>query len=95
MVLAFTYIFLGVMGYLCPILGCINILKSKLQGLPLVVQWLRLLTSNAGCMNSIPGWETPHATQHGPKKKKKKKRVKATPTWPHKTEDQWPFLWDS
>ena len=79
MVLAFTYIFLGVMGYLCPILGCINILKSKLQGLPLVVQWLRLLTSNAGCMNAIPAWETPHATQHGSKKKKGKGHIYLAP----------------
>ena len=39
-------------------------LKSpRFQGTSLVVQWLRLSSSNAGGVGSIPGWETkmPHA----------------------------------
>ena len=38
-------------------------------GLPLVVQWLRLHTSNAGGTGSIPGQGTKivHAAQHGQK----------------------------
>ena len=40
-------------------------------GTTLVVQWLRLRVSKAGCMGSIPGWGTkiPHATQCGNKRK--------------------------
>ena len=40
-------------------------------GIPLVVQWLRLHTSNAGGKDLIPGRGTniPHAPQHGRKKK--------------------------
>ena len=36
---------------------------------PLVVQWLRLHTSNAGCSGLIPGWGNKilHAMQHGQK----------------------------
>ena len=38
-----------------------------------MVQWLRLCTSNAGCMGLIPGWGTqiPHAAWHGPNKQEK------------------------
>ena len=40
----------------------------------LLVQWLRLYTSNAEAVGSIPGQETkiPHAALVWPKKKKKK-----------------------
>ena len=43
----------------------------------LVVQWLRLHASTAGGTGSIPGWGTkiPHATWHGPEKKKKKRKI--------------------
>ena len=39
----------------------------------LVIQWLRLSASNAGCMSSIPGVETkiPHAAWYSQKKKDK------------------------
>ena len=50
------------------------IFKNKLiQGTSLVVQWLRLCTSTAGAVGSIPGQETkiPHAARHSQKKKKK------------------------
>ena len=43
-------------------------LGSKMgPGTSLVVQWLRLRASNAGCVGSVPGWGTkiPHAKQHG------------------------------
>ena len=41
------------------------------MGTSLLVQWLKLHTSNAGGMISIPGWETkiPHATPWSPKVK--------------------------
>ena len=41
----------------------------------LVVQWLKLFTSNAGGVGLIPGWGTKiaHAAEHGQKWKKKKK----------------------
>ena len=44
--------------------------KTILSKTFLVVQWLRLHTSNAGDVDSIPGWGTkiPHATHHGKKK---------------------------
>ena len=43
-----------------------------------MVQWLRLSTSNAGGMGSIPGQGTKirHAVWHGHKEKKKKKTLK-------------------
>ena len=46
-------------------------------GTSLVVQWLRLHTSNAEGVGSIPGWGTkiPHATQWGQKKKKPKETI--------------------
>ena len=36
----------------------------------MAVQWLRLYTSTAGDMGSVPGWGTriPHASQYGQKK---------------------------
>ncbi|KAB0385701.1 hypothetical protein FD755_000657 [Muntiacus reevesi] len=43
--------------------------KVKLtHGTSLMVQWLRLPHSNAGCLGSIPGWEAkiPHATGQKP-----------------------------
>ena len=49
--------------------------KDKLSplGTSLAVWWLRLCTSNAGGMGSIPGWGTkiPYAVWHDQKKKKK------------------------
>ena len=46
-------------------------LRSPLEA-SLVVQWLRLLTSNAGGVASIPGWRTkiPYAMLHSQKKGK-------------------------
>ena len=53
-------------------------------GTPLVVQWLRLHTSNAEDAGSIPGQGTkiPHATQWGQKKKPKEtiSKVKRQPS---------------
>ena len=48
--------------------------KYKRIGTSLVVQWLRLHTSTAGGVGSIPGWGTkiPHAMGRSQKKKKKK-----------------------
>ena len=39
------------------------------QGISLVVQWLRLCGSNAGCVGLMPGQgtEIPHATQQSQK----------------------------
>ena len=55
--------------------GCATrgiVLKAWHTGTSLVVQWLRLHTSNAGGINSSPSWETkiPHAVRHSVKKKK-------------------------
>ena len=54
------------------------LLREVWTGTSLVVQWLRLCTSTAGGMGSIPGRGTkiPHATWHGLKKKKERKREK-------------------
>ena len=43
----------------------------KLRGTSLVVQWLRLHTSKAGDMGSIPGWATKiqHTVESGPQNK--------------------------
>ena len=50
---------------------------ETLLRLPLVVQWLRPHTLNAGAMDSIPGWGTKilHASQCGQKLKKKKRAL--------------------
>ena len=50
--------------------------KSHLVGPSLVVQWLRLLTSTAGGVGSILGWEAkiPHALWYVKKKERKKRR---------------------
>ena len=44
--------------------------KKKNAGISLAVQWLRLCTSIAGGMGSVPGQGTkiPHASRCGPKK---------------------------
>ena len=49
------------------------------MGTSLVVQWLRLCTSNAGGMGLTPGRGTRilHAMLHGQKKKKKLTKMKA------------------
>ena len=51
--------------------------KLSLLGTPLVVQWLRLHTPNAGGTGLIPGRATKilHATWRGQKKKKEKKET--------------------
>ena len=36
------------------------------MGTSLVVQWLRLITPNAGGLGSTPGWETAHMLQLRP-----------------------------
>ena len=48
------------------------------RGTSLAVPWLRLCTSTAGGVCSIPGWGTKilHAARCGQKKKKKKKKKK-------------------
>ena len=48
----------------------LRIIKIAL-GTSLAVQWLRLCTSTAGGMGSIPDWRTkiPRAARHGQKKK--------------------------
>ena len=48
-------------------------LKKMTAWTSLVVQWLRLCTSTAGDLRSIPGQGTkiPHTLQHGQKKKKR------------------------
>ena len=50
---------------------------SDRDGTSLVVQWLRLCSSTSGGLGSIPGLGTNiwHATWHGPKKKKKKRKT--------------------
>ena len=47
--------------------------KKEAKGTFLLVQWLRLCSSNVGGSGSIPGWATkiPHAVQCNQKKKKK------------------------
>ena len=44
--------------------------QTSIYKCSLEVQWLRLCTSNAGGMSSIPGWGTgiPHAVLHSQKK---------------------------
>ena len=44
-------------------------------GTSLVAHWLRLYTSNTGCVGLIPGWDTKisHAVWHGQRNEKKKK----------------------
>ena len=59
--------------------GCATrgiVLKAWHTGTSLVVQWLRLHTSNAGGINSSPSWETkiPHAVRHSKTKTKTKKK---------------------
>ena len=46
--------------------------RNLMGGTSSAVQWLRFCASTAGGMGSIPGQRTriPHATQHGPKKRK-------------------------
>ena len=57
-----------------------NVYKEirNILGTSLVVQWLRLCTSNAGGMGSIPGQETkiPCAAWCGKRKKERKKEKK-------------------
>ena len=50
----------------------LNGYKNKICGTSLVVQWLRLCTSNAGGTGSFPGSGTkiPHASWYGEKIKK-------------------------
>ena len=50
-------------------------LKEKEKGTNLVVQWLRLHTSAAGGMDSIPDLETkiPHAMLHSQKEEREKR----------------------
>ena len=54
----------------------------------LAVQWLRLCTSTAGAIGSIPGQGTkiPHAVQRRPKKKKRDSR----PSWESGTPSECP-----
>ena len=54
-----------------------QVYKEKM-GTSLAVQWLRLCASNAGGMDSIPGWGTkiPHGVAKKKEKKKKKKKEK-------------------
>ena len=53
-----------------------NSAKKHEAGTSLVVQWLELLTSNAGGRGSVPGrgTRTPHAARRGQNIKKKKKK---------------------
>ena len=41
-----------------PLLHYISIIKKNCPGTSLLVQWLRLCTSIAGGVRSIPGWES-------------------------------------
>ena len=50
----------------------------KQMGTSLVVQWLRLLTSNTGDKGSIPGQGTKKHMPHGVAKKKKKNKTQPT-----------------
>ena len=52
--------------------GISALIRKDTRGTSLAVQWLRLHTSSAGGMGSIPGRGTkiPHAVQGGQKKKK-------------------------
>ena len=43
------------------------------EGPSLLVQWLRLCASTAGCMGAIPGWGTKILQARQPKKKTKQK----------------------
>ena len=54
----------------------------------LVVQWLRLESSNAGDMGLNPGMGTkiPHAAEPGQKKKKEKKKSYGLEIMHHKTQ---------
>ena len=59
------------------VLGLMIAIETLLR-LPLVVQWLRPHTLNAGAVDSISGWGTKilHAAQCGQKFKKKKSTLK-------------------
>ena len=56
-------------------------IRKLMLGAPLVVQRLRLCTSNEGGTGSIPGRGTriPHAKWHGKKKKKEGRKRKLMP----------------
>ena len=55
-----------------PFHSCFDACKDGSVEISLVVQWLRLQTSTARTVYSIPGWgtEIPHAVQHGAPPKK-------------------------
>ena len=57
--------------------------KSHISRTSLVVQWLRLCTTRARGMSSVPGWGTkiPHAMWHGPKNKAKLLKLKYRKSW--------------
>ena len=48
---------------------------ERLNRTELMVQWLRLCTSNAGGAVSIPGWETKIHKLHGVARKKKERET--------------------
>ena len=64
----------GISQYLPPRTYFISLPSESLPRDVLVVQWLRLCTSNAGGVGSIPSWgtEIPYAAQYGQKLNKKK-----------------------
>ena len=82
--------------------------KDKLSplGTSLAVWWLRLCTSNAGGMGSIPGWGTkiPYAVWHDQKKKKNlslfvsswdRLPLKTLLTLYHSNETYWENIWSA